>query len=169
MHLTNLSLNIGGVLGFWCSHVYAYNHKTETPLPDTLKGVDAVLWESFQALGLETKIAPVIELDDYQREWYLEWYEKPPPPRRDPWGAIEKGYEMPAELPSKWVIGRGFGVYRDDGLEIDTLEQFHHLYESWGDFSPHRIRWLTRPGKSDMQLLYTAVSSISKFHFDIFD
>ena len=64
----------GGTLGFWCSHIYAYNHTEETPLPATLKGVDAVLWESCQALNLDPKIAPVIRMSEYVREMLSEWY-----------------------------------------------------------------------------------------------
>ncbi|KAK8149199.1 hypothetical protein G3M48_007849 [Beauveria asiatica] len=55
---STLAQNAGGALGFWCSHAYAYNDTRETPLPETLKGVDASVWESFRALGIEVKIAP---------------------------------------------------------------------------------------------------------------
>ncbi|KAK7994941.1 hypothetical protein PG990_013714 [Apiospora arundinis] len=55
----------GGTLGFWCSHAYAYNHATESPLPDTLKGVDAVLWEILLFLGLDPNIAPVMALGEH--------------------------------------------------------------------------------------------------------
>ncbi|KAI5463890.1 oxidoreductase [Mariannaea sp. PMI_226] len=144
----------GGTLGFWCSHVYAYNHKSETPLPDNLKGVDAVLWEIFQALGLYPKIAPVMKMDDSIREEFSEWYNDPNPPTY-PW-AIRRQQRLPSEMPSEWIVGHDFGVCVDDTYQAESLEDYHNIYQRWGGYSREHIHWLTTPKQAELQLVYTA-------------
>ncbi len=63
----------GGMLGFWCSHAYPYNNNGESPLPATLKGVDAAVWECFKALGVDVDIAPLIfdESSEYSPNWVV--------------------------------------------------------------------------------------------------
>ncbi|KAK2000996.1 oxidoreductase [Colletotrichum falcatum] len=122
----------GGVLGFWCSHAYAYNHTEEAPLPDALKGVDAVLWECLQALGLKASIAPVIKMEDRE-------------------GA------PPSTMPSEWIFGCKFGVHVDrSGFQAETLEEYHGIYRRWGYYTRKQVHWLTTPKKSELQLVYTA-------------
>jgi hypothetical protein len=156
-----IQASVGGTLGFWCSHTYAYNHEAETPFPATLKGVDAVIWESFQALNLDPKIAPVIVMSDRIRENFSEWYKKPSSSMSQYTMYIRKS--LPSEMPSKWIVGHKFGIHVDDGYQADTIGEFNHIYQRWGAYSREHIHWLTEPGQSELQLVYTAVSNIPHF------
>lgn len=151
-----LTQDAGGTLGFWCSHVYAYNHTTETPLPATLKGVDAVLWESFQALGLNPKVAPVITMSEEIRAIFSQWYDDPDLPTY-PW-ALRRQEHLPSTMPSEWIIGYKFGIHVDSDYEVERLEDYHETYRRWGSYSREQIHWLTKPRESEVQLVYTAVS-----------
>ncbi|KND89203.1 hypothetical protein TOPH_06224 [Tolypocladium ophioglossoides CBS 100239] len=144
----------GSTLGFWCSHVYAYNHETETPLPDTLKGVDAVLWENFRNLDLHPKIAPVIKMPRDIRSDLSEFYDDRNQCTMGP--AMRRRENLPSEMPSEWIIGRKFGVHVHDALQAETLGDYNHMYECWGAYSREPIRWLTKPAKSELQLVYMA-------------
>ncbi|KAJ2980851.1 hypothetical protein NUW58_g6836 [Xylaria curta] len=144
----------GGTLGFWCSHVYAYNHTKETPLPATLKGVDAVLWESFQALNLDPKIAPVIMMSESNRLMFSAWYNDPGL-HTSPW-AIRLRKTLPSTMPSEWIIGYKFGVKVDRSSPAEELDDFHKLYQRWGSYSREPVHWLTKPVESELQLIYTA-------------
>ncbi|OAR00047.1 hypothetical protein LLEC1_05211 [Akanthomyces lecanii] len=92
----------GGTLDFWCSHAYAYNHEKETPLPETLKGVDAAVWESFKALGIDVKIAPMVKLDDD---------------------------EMLLAAP-EYVVGKKFGVMVDRFLRVNRFEGYNDCLQN---------------------------------------
>ncbi|KAK8066018.1 hypothetical protein PG997_012765 [Apiospora hydei] len=128
-----------GTLGFWCSHAYAYNHKTESPLPDTLKGVDAV----FSIF-----------------EFFEEWYEDKPDDDADDEEFRKFGGRygrsrldtMPKTMPSEWIIGNEFGLQIDkSGMEERTVEDWHYLYSYFGKYSPTPIHWLTKaPTNLDM-------------------
>ncbi|KAL7943483.1 hypothetical protein V8C42DRAFT_329190 [Trichoderma barbatum] len=144
----------GGTLGFWCSHAYAYNHEAEAPLPATLKGVDAVIWESIQALNLDPKIAPVIVMKDYIREGLSKWYNNQTSSMSQYTMYLRKS--LPSEMPSEWVVGHHFGIHVDDGIQAESIGDFNNLYQRWGAYSRERIHWLTEPGKSELQLVYTA-------------
>ncbi|KAK8091101.1 hypothetical protein PG994_000606 [Apiospora phragmitis] len=142
----------GGTLGFWCSHAYAYNHATESPLPNALKGVDAVLWEVFQALGLDPKIAPVMAMDEDNIEFLREWYEKHPDHKADT-DADAKATEMP---PSEWIIGHKFGDI-DVTDQVEDFEEYIELYSAFGKYSLAPIHWLNKaPRKREMQMIYIA-------------
>lgn len=126
-----------GKLGFWCSHAYAYNHEKETPLPETLKGVDAAVWESFKALGIDVEIAPIVRVDRDVRRLF-------PEPHR-----------------YKYVVGHKFGVKKDGQLEVDEGRQYNALFEGWGAYDDGPIYWLTKPKHSELQIIYTAASFVS--------
>ncbi|KAK2013035.1 hypothetical protein LZ32DRAFT_604813 [Colletotrichum eremochloae] len=143
----------GGTLGFWCSHAYAYNHTKESPLPATLKGVDAVLWESFQALGLNPQIAPVIRMNEGIREVFSDWYDDPD--LEYPW-AIRRREKLPSTMPSEWIIGYKFGVHVDSNYGTESLDDYHETYQGWGSYSREPVHWLTTPKESEIQLIYTA-------------
>ncbi|KAH8807855.1 oxidoreductase [Xylogone sp. PMI_703] len=128
----------GGMLGFWCSHVYAYNHNGETPLPDTLKGVDAVLWEIFQSLNLHPQIAPIIV-----RDGDGNMYEESEP------------YSEDSGKTSPWVIGRKFGLKGTSGT-VETWDDYDRILKGWGNFSSQPIRWLTQPADSELQIVHLA-------------
>ncbi|KAM0738037.1 hypothetical protein ACQRIT_007513 [Beauveria bassiana] len=128
----------GGILGFWCSHVYAYNNATEVPLPETLKGVDAALWETFKALGIDVKIAPVIQDDDMVGEEF------------------EKYKGRVKEIPSEWIVGKQFGLELHS-WEVHSFEEHNELYTSWGSYlNKMPTYWLTKPVQREPQIYYTA-------------
>ncbi|KAM3551049.1 hypothetical protein MY1884_002113 [Beauveria asiatica] len=128
----------GGMLGFWCSHAYAYNNAAEVPLPETLKGVDAALWETFKALGIDVKIAPVVQIDDSVQE-ELEDYE----------GRLE-------EIPSEWIVGKKFGL-KLHSWQVDSFEDYNDLCTSWGSYlNKMPTYWLTEPVQREPQIFYTA-------------
>ncbi|KAH8901559.1 hypothetical protein GQ53DRAFT_851435 [Thozetella sp. PMI_491] len=135
-----------GTFGFWCSHAYAYTHETESPLPATLKGVDAVLWEKLRALGLDPEVKPFMTINECDRRWIKEHYqddEAEDSDLKDLWAA---------EVPPQWVIGTRFAVdlnyYGDEGLSAGDF------YPTWSEYNEKTIYWLTRPGKPEPQLVF---------------
>ena len=134
----------GGTLGFWCSHAYAYNHEKEAPLPETLKGIDAAVWESFKALGIDVRIAPVVKMDADVRGQYEDDSDDGKGPGNGP--------------PSEYIIGDKFGVKLDRRLEVESAEEYDELFTEWGSYSDDPIHWLTKPKHSEMQIIYTAAS-----------
>lgn len=75
----------GGVLGFYCAHQYAHtrNDSTGNLMPYALKGIDVALFSVFKSLGLEVKVRPVLDPEDfdeyegapyeeYERSFYQE-------------------------------------------------------------------------------------------------
>ncbi|KAH8810964.1 hypothetical protein F5884DRAFT_749366 [Xylogone sp. PMI_703] len=157
----------GGTLGFWCSHAYAYNNKSEAPMPDTLKGIDAVLWESLQSLKLHPRIAPVLTRDDMEDlQDYYEYYERDDDSDTDedenktsP-AAKRRKTQRPPEMPSKWVIGRDFQLHVDTSMEVEGTEEYNKLYQSWGETVPYgTIKWLTDDDQNELQMVYVAVTN----------
>lgn len=120
-----------------------------------------MLWESFRTLDLHPKIAPVIEMDRDIRGDFLEWYNNQDPPKSS-W-VLRRRAKMPSEMPSEWIIGRKFGVRVDGDYPAETLDDYDDIYRRWGAYSHEPIHWLTKPVEPELQLVYTAVSSISKF------
>ncbi|KAK7931209.1 hypothetical protein PG985_001921 [Apiospora marii] len=149
----------GGTIGVWCSHAYAHNHKTESPLPDALKGLDAVLWEIFQYLNLDPQIKPVLKIAEHLYGSFAEWYEDHPEhdgPDPDPdakergiWGDDELGLLLPKAMPPPgWVVGHKFGKPDLDNDQLEELWQFHYLYTRFGEYATEPIHWLTEaPGR----------------------
>jgi hypothetical protein len=156
----------GGSIIFWCSHIYAYNHHSESPLPDTLKGVDAVIWEIFQCLGLQPRIAPFVSLeDDYEnlREWYDE-LEIP----SDGGDALRRWV---AERPGSLLEGP-FGVYIHPGGSLEMTNHYQELYidkGGWGGKYHNESQvWLNeRPSHKELQILFTAVSCHHSHSFSL--
>ena len=53
---------VGGVLGMFCAHAYpTTSNLAQILLPQALKGADLALYSSFESLGLEVEILPVLE------------------------------------------------------------------------------------------------------------
>ncbi|KAK6858063.1 hypothetical protein PG995_005762 [Apiospora arundinis] len=166
----------GGTLGFWCSHAYAYNHATESPLPDTLKGVDAVLWEILQFLDLDPNIAPVMALGEHIIMCLEDWYEEHGPNKKPDaegkkaietkapftwWGQPSQFLEsvLPETMPpSEWIIGHKFSpVDADDAGEVEDLAQYAAMYNDFGKYSPTPIHWLNEaPTSKELQMIYIA-------------
>ncbi|EXU94787.1 hypothetical protein X797_012131 [Metarhizium robertsii] len=85
--------------------------KLRTPLPETLKGLDSVLWESFKAL----------EFDEEERASHCPWMRPVPP-----------------QIPSDYIIGRRFGLHvHEEGVEkahIESIQEYHDMFLQWGDY-----------------------------------
>ncbi|KAK7217477.1 hypothetical protein V2G26_005480 [Clonostachys chloroleuca] len=145
----------GGSIIFWCSHIYAYNHHSESPLPDTLKGVDAVIWEIFQSLGLKPRIAPFVSLED--EYWNLrEWYDE----QKIPSEGGDALRRWAAERPGPLLEGP-FGVYIHPGGYLDEATQYQELYigkRGWdGKYHNESQVFLNeRPSNKELQILFTA-------------
>ncbi|KAF5871910.1 uncharacterized protein Bfra_008936 [Botrytis fragariae] len=55
---------LGGVIGFYCNHLYAHTQEdTDDVMPYALKGIDMTIFNTFQSLGLVVKAYPVLRLD----------------------------------------------------------------------------------------------------------
>lgn len=55
---------VGGVIGFYCAHLYAHNTEgADVLMPYALKGIDMALFSTFQSLGLSVKACPVMDLE----------------------------------------------------------------------------------------------------------
>ena len=68
------------VFGMFCHHQYDHtNVSAAKRLPEVLKGVDLALYVACQALGLEVKVAPILEIDGAYggislEEWHANRY-----------------------------------------------------------------------------------------------
>ncbi|VUC28823.1 unnamed protein product [Clonostachys rosea] len=142
----------GGTLGFWCSHAYAFNDPIETPLPDTLKGVDAAIWEVFQKLNLNPTVSAVIELEDEWR-WLKDWKDNEPD-KTDV--AAHKVWE--STVPTRLVAGKDFGIFIDQYYQdIAEDERLNEIFTSWGRYLDENTQWLTTPvSQSELQIAYAA-------------
>lgn len=162
-----LTLLLGGSIIFWCSHIYAYNHHSESPLPDTLKGVDAVIWEIFQSLGLKPRIAPFVSLED--EYWNLrEWYDE----QKIPSEGGDALRRWAAERPGPLLEGP-FGVYIHPGGYLDEATQYQELYigkRGWdGKYHNESQVFLNeRPSNKELQILFTAVSRHHSHSFPLY-
>lgn len=155
-------------MGFWCTHVYAYNHST-TLLPDTLKGVDAVIWEVFNALGFDLRISAIVDLGDrdtaYLQEWYIEEFE-------EKYGtAPEKKlrHNYKANMPSQLVEGPMSTHLSDYGL-IESESERHDLYTGRGQWGGTYFRgptaWLNAPpSENELQLAHPAYGNEATTNF----
>lgn len=153
----------GGCLGFPCTHFYPYNNEAGTPLPDTLKGVDAVLWETFQALGFDPEVAPVMKLDNDDREEIMKLCENPAPPTR-----ANTLVDSLASPPYTWIIGHNFGLNTHRVYWMDTIEDQDNFYQSWGYYNMLPILWFAEPKQWELQVIYRgAVSRIPKSIFPV--
>lgn len=95
-------------------------------------------------------------MSEGEQEMLSEFYDDPDPPTY-PW-AIRLREKLPSTMPFEWIIGYKFGVHIDSGYQVDSLIEYHELYQRWGSYSREPIHWLTKPRESELQLLYTAVS-----------
>lgn len=127
------------MLGFWCSHAYPYNNNEESPLPATLKGVDAAVWECFKALGVDVYIAPLVKMDDSL--------------------LYEDSSDEATQYSSHWIVGKKFGVHQDNSYQVDDASDYQKMYAKWGRSTNGPIYWLTDPKHSELQIIYTAASS----------
>ena len=56
----------GGKVGFFCNHFYAQNHdKAPELIPQGLKGIDMIIYAVCHALGLATRLRPIMARDFY--------------------------------------------------------------------------------------------------------
>lgn len=122
----------GGYLGFYCSHAYAHTSTDAVILPDMLKGLDMVIWETFGRLGLEASVKPVMNLENFRYDG-------------DP-----------------MIIGNDLELHMSDMMRIEDYDQMDEQIREWrGDETiPFKqVHWLTKPNHKQLQLAYIAVST----------
>lgn len=146
--LTNLT-SLGGYLGFFCTHAYAHSNTDHIVLPDMLKGLDMVIWETLTGLGLQTEVKPVLFTD-----------------RSDCDYKGLDGDEFENKFPEA-ILGSDFRMYKDSYDRVDGWEELKGVYTGWGwdedDIRYRNVHWLTEPGPMELQLLYKAVSAAFPF------
>ncbi|KAK2615390.1 hypothetical protein N8I77_002149 [Diaporthe amygdali] len=123
----------GGYLGFYCSHAYAHTNTDAIILPDMLKGLDMVIWETFGRLGLEASVKPVLNVEDFYQ------YEDEP---RDP-----------------MIVGNDRALQMSNMMRIEDYDQMDEQIEQWrgGETVNFKeIHWLTKPNHKELQLAYIA-------------
>ncbi|KAB5526400.1 hypothetical protein GE09DRAFT_1229243 [Coniochaeta sp. 2T2.1] len=127
----------GGYLGLYCNHAYAYTSESGDLLPDTLKGLGMVVWETFKALGVKLFVKPVLTVE----------YD----PERD-------GEEEPTG--GGGVVGDKFQLATDEYGRLETTQDYVDLYRRWkgrgGPVNYKDVTWLNKPTHQELQLLFTA-------------
>lgn len=122
----------GGYLGFYCSHAYAHTNTDVVILPDMLKDLDMVVWETFGRLGLETSVKPVMNLQKFRYDG-------------DP-----------------MIIGNNRALHMSDMMRIEDYRDMDEQIEEWrgGEtLNFKQVHWLTKPNHKQLQLAYIAVSA----------
>ncbi|TVY39980.1 hypothetical protein LSUB1_G002009 [Lachnellula subtilissima] len=70
----------GGPLGIYCTHPYYHTRKlTQTLMPFSLRGIDAITFSVFRALGLKVLVAPVLgdeAWDEWEQAREEKWMQK---------------------------------------------------------------------------------------------
>lgn len=135
--LTKLS-TIGGHLGFFCTHAYAHTETNTTILPDMLKGLDMVVWETFTGLNLKVIVRPAVH---YQEERYF---------------TDEDGLEAWEDI-NITVVGEEFHRYNGD--YTDGKDGLIHAFSD-KKIDSTKIHWLSGmvEGTDMAQIDYIAVS-----------
>jgi hypothetical protein len=144
---------LGGILGFFCNHAYAYNSRSGDLLPDSLKGLDMVIWETFRSLGIEPAIHPVIKLTDGELEGMLDdWKARRP--------RVKKGKSWVAwqeEKPQEGVVGKDLHI-RFINYEVRGASEEKEMYDNWqGNVKYKDVTWLNKPTHRELQLLFITV------------
>lgn len=122
----------GGYLGFYCSHAYAYTSTDAVILPDMLKGLDMVIWETFGRLGFEASVKPVLSLENFYED-------------EDP-----------------MIIGNNRALHMSGMMRIEDDHEMDEQIEEWrgGEtLNFKQVYWLTKPNHKQLQLAYIAVSN----------
>ncbi|KAB5542402.1 hypothetical protein GE09DRAFT_1244641 [Coniochaeta sp. 2T2.1] len=148
----------GGYLGLYCNHAYAYTTASGDLLPDTLKGLDMVVWETFKALGVGLSVKPVIAVDRYHEE-IDKWYAAKPDRHNQ---AANKAWldKEPREGQSYGgVVGDKLKLAFSGAFQVESSEERMEMYRKWkgrGAVRYDDVTWLNEPTHREMQLLYTA-------------
>lgn len=126
------TLSTGGYLGFYCSHAYAHTNTDAVVLPDMLKGLDMVIWETFGRLGLEASVKPVLSLENFYED-------------EDP-----------------MILGNDRALHMSTLMRIEDYDEMDEQIRQWRggetlDFK--EVHWLTKPNHKQLQLAYIAVST----------
>ncbi|KAK7755004.1 hypothetical protein SLS62_003088 [Diatrype stigma] len=132
----------GGCLGFYCQH--AYPHTSEASgLPDTLKGIDMMLYEIFRAIGYKAYLRPVL---------------------RDPFADSWTG-DLEEQGIKQLHIGGSFKFRMFDTREIEDYGHFTEAMDGFRaagceegerQFHEDDIVWATEPKHKEAQFTYTA-------------
>lgn len=63
--LVLIIFNSGCSFGFYCKHKYPHSRlRTDLKLPLALKGIDAIIFSTFQSIGLKVTTRPVLNQED---------------------------------------------------------------------------------------------------------
>ncbi len=130
-------------------------------LPDALKGFDMVIWESFCALGLIPRVAPVLRLNRDAHQAFIKEYKRECP---EPLTSDQQAH-------SEWKaqsIGRRFRLFVDKHGQLESYGDVRKLCDAWSRGSrpkrfqqqrqdlemeiedPRTIRWLTKPDSREV-------------------
>ncbi|KAH9209223.1 hypothetical protein DL95DRAFT_428313 [Leptodontidium sp. 2 PMI_412] len=124
----------GQKLGFHCQHQYAHTRDgIEELMPFTLKGIDAIVFGVFQALGLKTTVKPRLQNQDYEDE-------------------DDHGHE--------YVGDKLYGLVTDwnSGWERDPEEERLHLNQVWPSNKTRNVTWLNDPTNSGWEMAYVGMT-----------
>jgi hypothetical protein len=131
----------GGTLGFYCTHQYAHatstkaecNHQFgdtadfEQLMPYALKGVDAMLFQTFASLGVNVTVKPVID-----SELFEDFYE-------DVWiGDEEDAFEGETEDQKMVRVGE-MGLIPRVGKKFWALQFEENCYGGGDVWRPHEV------------------------------
>jgi hypothetical protein len=93
--ITQLTVHLGGVIGFYCRYPYSHTAANAAKvMPYALTGVDLVVHNVFRSLGLEVKVRPLLDqselddMDEFEYECDRDYYGE------EPW-------EFPEYLPNQ--------------------------------------------------------------------
>ncbi|KAK7707276.1 hypothetical protein SLS63_013793 [Diaporthe eres] len=103
----------------------------EVILPDMLKGLDMVIWETFGRLGFEASVKPVLSLENFYED-------------EDP-----------------MIIGNNRALHMSGMMRIEDYHEMDEQIEEWrgGEtLNFKQVHWLTKPNHKQLQLAYIAVS-----------
>lgn len=115
-----------------------------------------------------------MKIAEYIYDSLEAWYEEHPDhngptpdaeaKKREIWSDDRLGQVLPKTMPPPgWVVGHRFGQLDVDNDQLEELWQFHDLYSTFGEYASAPIHWLTKaPGKGELQMAYTAVSTASE-------
>ncbi|KAF7942290.1 hypothetical protein EAE99_000340 [Botrytis elliptica] len=135
----------GGVIGFYCDHLYAHTQKdADDIMPYALKGIDMIIFNTFQSLGLVVKACPVLHVDDYsedESEGNSEFESDDESEGKDKVHITRAGTQFHTAVDSDFN-----SQYRDNLEEYLEREWPHKKYEN--------VAWLNGSGGTSIPAFY---------------
>jgi hypothetical protein len=109
----------GGTMGFYCSHTYAHNRaKTESLMPYALKGVDAILFSVFHALGMKVTVRPILGQEGWEEYEELSW---------------QNASNYGSEDQEEWLQKKGRAEVTRVGTKFASIKVVDEIIESGDD------------------------------------